>query len=81
MLLGQDFRGSHQGALPTGIYAAACRQRRHHGFARPHVALQQPVHGHVARQIGRNFLAHALLRGCKFKGQGSQQLGVQSGPI
>jgi hypothetical protein len=51
MLLGQDFGGRHQRALPARVHAAGRGQRRHHGFAGAHVALQQAVHGDVFLQV------------------------------
>ena len=61
MLLGQYFRGRHQGALPTCINALCGGEGRHHGFARAHIALQQAVHGHGTGHIVGNFLHHPLL--------------------
>ena len=77
VLLGQNFRGGHQRALPTGVDADRRRQRCHHGFASAHVALEQPVHGHQARHVARNFGLHALLRRRQRKRQLGQQPIVQ----
>ena len=60
----QNLGRRHQGALPACIDADGRCQRRHHGFARAHIALQQPVHRHVACQVEGNFLAHPAL-GCR----------------
>jgi hypothetical protein len=53
--------------------AMAGGQRGHHRLAAAHVALQQAVHGHGARQVARDFLAHAPLRAGQLKRQGRQQ--------
>ena len=74
MLLGQYFRGCHQGALPTCVDALRCCERRHHGFARAHIALQQAVHGHGTRHVIGNFSHHPLLGLGECERQGSVQL-------
>ncbi|MNV46390.1 hypothetical protein D3C71_1382200 [compost metagenome] len=77
MLLGQDFGRRHQRALPTRVHRQTGGQGRDHGFARAHIALQQPVHGHLAGQVGGNFFAHAALGGREAEGQHGQQLLMQ----
>ena len=69
VLFGQDFGGCHQRALPTRVDAQRRRQRRHHGFARAHIALQKPVHGLVQPQVRADLKYHPLLRACQRKGQ------------
>jgi len=78
MLLGQNLGRGHQGALLPGRHALGRSQGGHHGFARAHIALQQPVHGHGARQIVRNFFHHPALRRCQLERQRCQQLRRQS---
>ena len=77
VLLGQDFGGRHQRALPAGVHGQARGQGRDHGFARAHITLQQAVHGHGAGQVGGNFFAHAALGGGEAEGQHGQQLLMQ----
>ena len=79
MLLGQNFGGCHQRALPARVHAAHGSQRRHHGFARAHVALQQAVHGPDFLQIASNLGVHPLLRSRQRKGQARHQLRAQVG--
>ena len=79
MLLGQDFGRRHQRALPAGVDAAGGGQRRHHGLAGAHVALQQAVHGNVFFQVGLDFRAHPQLRGGQLKRQSFQQPHLQAG--
>ena len=69
VLFGQDFGGCHQRALPTRVDAQRRRQRRHHGFARAHIALQKPVHGLVQPQVRADLKYHPLLRAGQRKGQ------------
>jgi hypothetical protein len=77
VLFGQDFSGGHQRALPAGVHGQARRQGRHHGLARAHIALQQPVHGHGAGQVGGDFFAHAALGGGQVERQHGHELLVQ----
>ena len=77
MLLGQDLCGRHQRALPARVDRNGGGERGHHGLARAHIALQQPVHGHGARQVARDFLAHAALCAGETERQRRQQLLVQ----
>ena len=74
MLLGQYFGRRHQSALPAGVDAHRCCQRRHYSFARAHIALQQAVHRCVARHIQGDFFADP----CLCAGQGKGQSGVQA---
>ena len=73
MLLGQDLGRRHQGALPARVNAQRRRQRRHHGFARAHIALQQPMHRHRPAQVMGNLCLHPPLR----PGQGKRQRRLQ----
>ncbi len=68
MLPGENFGRGHQ----HGLEAVGHRQQhgvdRHHGFAAPHVALQEPVHrpraGHVGGNLGDGlFLSRGELEG------------------
>ena len=71
MLLCQDFRGSHQGALPAVPGRAVSRCRRNHGFAAAHIALHQPVHRRTLLKISQNLLHRPLLGTGEGKGQAS----------
>ena len=72
VLRGQYFGWRHKRTLPASTYANGCCQRSHYGFARAHIALQQAVHGHWARQIGCNFVGYAALGGSQVKRQRCQ---------
>ena len=74
VLLGQDLGGCHQRALPAGLDGHAGGQRGHHGLAAAHVALQQAVHGLLARQVAGDLLGHAALGLGELEGQRGQQL-------
>ncbi|MCY1504712.1 hypothetical protein D9M68_388930 [compost metagenome] len=73
----EDFGGRHQRALEARVDAARRGQRRDHGLARAHVALQQAVHRDLAVQVGRDLLAHTLLRTGEAEGQHGEQLCMQ----
>ena len=73
MLLGQDFGRGHQRALPAGFDGQRGGQRRDHGLARTHVALQQAVHRHLTPQVVRDFVADPALGGGQRKRQGREQ--------
>ena len=77
MLLGQDFGGRHQRALPAGVDTHCRGQRSHHRLASAHIALQQAVHGHGAGQVMGDFLAHAALGAGEGEGQHGQQRFMQ----
>ena len=77
VLLGQDLGGRHQRTLPARVDTQRGGECGHHRFARTHVALQQPVHGHGPRQVGGDFVAHTALGGGELKRQDRQQLFVQ----
>ncbi|KAB7538144.1 (Fe-S)-binding protein, partial [Verminephrobacter sp. Larva24] len=77
VLPGQDFGGRHQRALPTRVDRLAGGQGRDHRLARTHIALQQAVHGPLARQIGGDFRAHAALGSGQIERQHGQQLPLQ----
>ena len=81
VLLGQDFGGRHQCALPAGVDGDAGRQRGHHRLAAAHVALQQAVHGLHAAQVARNLFAHAALRAGELERQHGQQLLVHAAAL
>ena len=70
MLLGQNFGGGHQRALPAGVHADGGGQGGHHRLAGTHIALQQTVHGDMARQVPGNLEADALLGFGQLKRQG-----------
>jgi hypothetical protein len=78
VLLGQDLGGRHQRALPAGVDGDGSGQRRHHGLAGAHIALQKAVHRHGPGQVARDFLADASLGTGQSKRQGGQQAFVQA---
>ena len=77
VLGGQNLGRRHQGTLPASVDADRRGERRDHGFAGAHIALQQAVHGHGLGQVMRNFCADASLRGGQLKRQCRQQLFMQ----
>ena len=74
MLFGQDLGGCHQRTLPARGHGHRRGQRGDHRLARSDIALQQPVHGLRARQVGGDFGHHTLLRASQCKRQYSAQL-------
>ena len=63
VLLGEDLGRRHEHRLASGLHG---RQERHHGHDRlagADVALQEPVHGHRAREVRPDLGPDALLRG------------------
>ena len=65
----QNLGGSHHAGLKTVVDGQQHRQQRHERLARPHVALQQPVHLAARHRILPDFAHDALLRPRKRKGQ------------
>ena len=61
MLLGEHLRGRHQHRLFASPDGAQHRGERHHGFAGPHLALEQALHRPCARHIGVNVSDYLLL--------------------
>ncbi len=57
--------------------ARQAARAEHNGFARAHITLQQPVHGHAAGQVGGDFFPHAALRGREVERQHGHELFVQ----
>ena len=56
MLLRQNFRGSHQGALLSVLRSAVSRRGGYHSLAAAHITLHQPVHGRAFTKIRRDFV-------------------------
>ena len=52
VLLGQQLGRGHQGHLVVRLDRLERGEGRHHGLARAHIPLQQPLHGPGARQVG-----------------------------
>ena len=69
----QDLGRGHQRGLPARTHRHHRRQRGNDRLAAAHVALQQPVHGLLPRQIGRDLVTHAALRTGERKRQRGQQ--------
>ena len=61
VLLGQQFRGRHQGGLITILCGKIDAGGGHHGFAGTNVALAQAVHGRFAAHIGHGLPCRAPL--------------------
>ena len=64
VLFGQDLGRRHEGPLVTALHG---HEQRHHGYdglARPHVTLQQPVHGKGAGEVGLD-LGHGAVLGAR----------------
>ena len=78
VLLGQDFGGRHQGALPAAVDGQRGGQRRHHRLARADVALQQAVHRLRPIHVVRDLVHHAPLRAGERKRQRRQKPLVQA---
>ena len=51
VLLGEDFRRHHQGALKAALDAVEQRGERDHRLSGTNVALQEPMHWVLARKI------------------------------
>ena len=69
MLLCQNLRGGHQGALPAVSGRAVGSRSSHHGLAAAHVALDKAVHGGTLPEIPENFFHRPLLGTGQGKGQ------------
>ena len=74
VLLGQDLRRRHHGALKTGAAGQGNRPEGDGCLAASHVPLNQPFHGPVLRQVRRNFPQHPALGPCGRKGKGAPVL-------
>ena len=73
MLLGQHLGGREQRGLAARVDHLEHRPDRDDGLARPDLALQQPVHGVVAGQVGADDRAHLTLA----RGQRKREPGVE----
>ena len=62
MLFRQDFRRGHQRHIEAAFQRHQRRTGGHGGFARPHVALQQPPHRMRAAHVRPDFAKHFRLR-------------------
>ena len=63
VLLGEKLGGRHQGNLAFVGHRHHRCERRDHRLAGAHVALHQPVHRSIAREIGPDLLRHPALGG------------------
>ena len=61
VLLGQDFRRSHDAGLIAVVDGNEHGHQCYEGFARAHVALQQTVHLAARAEVGANLVHDALL--------------------
>ena len=77
MLLGQQLRGGHQGALEAAPRGQPGSKGRHHGLAGAHVPLHQPVHRRAGGGIRRHLLHHPPLGAGE--GEGQQRLKLCQG--
>ena len=73
VLLGQHLRRRQQCGLTAGVDDGEHRAQRDHGLPRPHLALEQSVHGMVRGQIAGQVSRHLLLAA----GQRERQPGVE----
>ena len=73
VLLGQNLGRRQHGHLPAVFGCTYRGERRDHGFARTDVALQQPQHGLVARQVFQYFPHNASLCTCEIESQVTKQ--------
>ena len=69
MLVGEDFGGSHESGLKTVLYRSDTCQSRHHGLARPHFPLQQPIHRDLTGNVPRDFIPNLALPGSELERQ------------
>ena len=76
VLLRQNFRGGHHGALQAVFRGEIDRRRGHHGLAAAHVALDEPGHGHGLCEIRAHVVDGPLLGAGQLEGQGGTE-GVQ----
>ena len=73
MLPRQDLGRGHQRGLPARTYRHHRSQCGNDRLAAAHVTLQQPVHGLLPRQIGRDLVTYPALRPGERKRQRGQQ--------
>ena len=73
VLLRENLGRGEQRGLPAGVDDLEHGPHRDHGLARAHLALQQPVHGVVAGQVGGDFGADVALA----RGERERQPGVE----
>ena len=73
VLRGEHLGGRQQRRLPPGIHRGEHGAQGDHGLARPDLALQQPVHRHVAGHLGRDGGADVGLP----RGEGERQPRVE----
>ncbi len=73
VLLGQQLGRCHQRCLPAGLDCARRGQRSHHGLAAADIALHQPLHRLLAREVELDLVPDALLRACQFERQRRDQ--------
>ena len=69
VLLGQQLGRGHQRALLRARDGHQHRVERDHGFARAHVALDQPVGGRGRREVGGDLAHHRVLLGREREGE------------
>ena len=74
MLLGEDFRGRHQGHLITRFKRLQGRHRRDHGLAGTHVALDQAQHGFGLAEVVGNLVADPGLCASRGEAQVGEEL-------
>ena len=67
MLVRQDLRGRHQRRIEPAFQRHQRRARRHRGFARAHVALQQSPHGMHPAHVRADLPQYFRLRAGKLK--------------
>ena len=77
VLLRQHLGRRHQRGLLPGLDRAQHRQQRHQRLAGADVALQQPQHPPVGRQIGVDLSQRLLLRAGERMAEARQRLGAQ----
>ena len=77
MLPRQQLGGSHHGGLGAGFDRAQHGQQCHHGFARAHIALQQPQHAVRGGEVGVDFRQRAHLRRRERVAEAAQGFGAQ----
>ncbi len=81
VLLGQQLGGRHQRGLRVAADGARGRGRGHDRLAATHVALHQPHHGQLARQVRLDLPQHTALRAGQRKGQRRHEPRRQPGGI
>ena len=69
VLLGQNFRGGHEGGLPAVPDGAEARGSCDHRLAAADIALHEPVHHMAGGQILQDLVDRALLRAGQTEGQ------------